>query len=50
MCAPAQPGVLSVDLGGIATTYHPNHGLAFRNSGAQALLSPWRVRHAGVIE
>ena len=42
------------DYGGIAeesvdvmTTKHfPNHGMAFRHSGAKALLAPWKVRHA----
>lgn len=29
--------------------YQTNHAAAFRNSGAAMLLSPWRVRRAGVI-
>jgi len=34
-----------------STTYEmpPTHGPAFRNSGAMALLSPWKVRRAGAI-
>lgn len=38
---------LKQDFGAIAIEYPTNHGLAFRNSGAAALLSPWKVRHAG---
>ena len=34
-----------------ATTFEipPTHGPAFRNCGAMALLSPWKVRRAGAI-
>ena len=45
------------DFGGIAkesigprdTEYTVNHANAFRNSGAAALLSRWRVRRSGAI-
>ena len=50
LCGTVQSGwFTSIDVGGVTAEYQPNHGLAFRNSGAQALLSPWRVRKAGVI-
>lgn len=38
---------LKQDVAGIGIEYPTNHGLAFRNSGAKSLLSPWKVRHAG---
>ena len=31
------------------TTYQTNHAAAFRNCGAAALLSPWKVRRAGSL-
>jgi len=34
---------------GVEVKFAANHGLAFRNSGAEALLAPWKVRDAGVI-
>ena len=40
------PGFASVSLDGDNVEYRPAHGSALRNSGAQALLSPWRVRRA----
>ena len=50
LCATEQTSwFTSIDLSGIKTEFQANHGLAFRNCGAQALLSPWRVRNAGVI-
>ena len=30
--------------------YQINHAGAFRNCGAKALISPWKVRRAGLIE
>ena len=49
--------LLGSDFGGIRTEeigprkveYSPNAGMAFRHSGAKALLAPWRVRRAGAI-
>ena len=34
-----------------STTFEipPTHGPAFRNCGAMALLSPWKIRRAGAI-
>ena len=34
---------------GFTRDYITNHGPAFRNCGAQSLLSPWKVRRAGAI-
>ena len=36
-------------LGPMSTEYVTNHAPMFRNCGAKGLLSPWKVRHAGVI-
>ena len=36
-------------IGPRSVEYAMNHAPAFRNSGAKALLSPWRVRRAGAI-
>lgn len=35
--------------GDVSTAYATNNLSALRHSGAMALLSPWRVRRAGVI-
>ena len=40
------PGFSSVSLDGDNVEFRPAHGSALRNSGAQALLSPWRQRRA----
>ena len=42
-------GLLGETLGPDTKTYQPNHGAAFRLSGAYGLLSPWKIRRAGVI-
>ncbi|MDE2783791.1 MAG: hypothetical protein OXK77_12610 [Gemmatimonadota bacterium] len=39
----------STSIGGIDVQGPPTHAPAFRNCGAMALLSPWKVRRAGVI-
>ena len=50
LCATTQSSwFTSMDLSGIKTEFHPNHGLAFRNCGAQALLTRYVRRNAGVI-
>ena len=36
-------------VGDITTDYAPNNLSALRHSGAMALLSPWKVRRAGII-
>ena len=36
-------------IGPMSTEYMTSHGMAFRHSGAKALLSPWKVRRAGAI-
>ena len=36
-------------IGDVATSWQPTHLSALRHSGAMALLSPWKVRRAGVI-
>ena len=35
--------------GGMSYEMPPTYGPGFRNSGAQALLSPWKIRRSGVI-
>ena len=35
--------------GDITTSYSPSMISALRNSGAMSLLSPWKIRRAGVI-
>ena len=35
--------------GGMSYEMPPTYGPGFRNSGAQGLLSPWKIRRAGVI-
>ena len=37
------------NVGPLSATYQSSHANAWRNSGAAALLSPWRVRRAGRI-
>ena len=46
-----QPGaaVTSESVGDVATRYAAGNVSALRHSGAMALLSPWKVRRAGVI-
>ena len=41
--------ITSESEGDIRTSYSPTMQSALRHSGAMALLSPWRVRRAGVI-
>ena len=41
--------VMSLDLGGLKQAEVTNHASAFRNCGAAALLSPWKIRRAGTI-
>ena len=36
-------------IGDLSMEYSINHAAMFRHSGAQALLSPWKVRRAGAI-
>ena len=42
-------GIASETVGPRSVTWTVNHAALFRNSGAAALLSPWRVRRAGAI-
>ncbi len=42
-------GILREELGPQRIEYVTNHSAAFRNSGAAGLLSPWKIRRAGVI-
>lgn len=42
-------GVRAEQVGEVQLEHAPNHGMAFRHSGAKALISPWKVRHAGAI-
>ena len=42
-------GLRSETVGSRSFEFQTNHAPAFRNSGAKALLSPWRVRRAGAI-
>ena len=46
-----QPGaaIRSESTGDIETAYAPSMMSALRHSGAMALLSPWKIRRAGVI-
>ncbi len=37
------------EVGSVQLEYQSNAGLGFRNSGAGALLGPWRGRRAGAI-
>lgn len=39
----------SVDVGGVSLGTQHVHGPMLRNSGAAALLSPWKVRRAGTF-
>ena len=41
--------VVNEQVGPQQVTYVANHGPAFRNCGAKALLSPWKKRRAGSI-
>ncbi len=41
--------VSSMSLGPKSQDFVINHAPMFRNCGAKGLLSPWKVRHAGVI-
>ena len=36
-------------VGGLEISYQMNHAMMFRNSGAQALITRWKIRRAGVI-
>lgn len=42
-------GVRAEQVGEVRFEHAPNHGMAFRHSGAKAFLSPWKVRRAGAI-
>ena len=42
-------GVRAEAVGEVSFEHSTNHGMAFRNCGAKALLAPWKVRRAGVI-
>ena len=42
-------GILKESIGPLDREYVVNHSALFRNSGAAALLSPWKIRRAGVI-
>ena len=42
-------GIRSEEIGPRRVEYSMNHGMAFRHSGAKALLSPWKVRRAGSV-
>ena len=42
-------GVQSEGVGPLTVTYTTNHANMFRTSGAMALLSPYKVRRAGVL-
>ena len=42
-------GIRQETIGPMTTEYVVNHQAAFRNCGAMALLSPWKVRRAGAI-
>ena len=41
--------IATEDIGTLKIEHVTNHAAAFRNSGAAALLSRWRVRRAGAI-
>ena len=36
-------------VGNLSVSYQTNHAMAFRNSGAQALVTRWKIRRAGLI-
>lgn len=38
------------EIGPRRVEYITNHAAMFRNCGAKALLSPWKIRRAGLIE
>ena len=42
-------GITKIGTRGVDIEFSTNHAGMFRNSGAAALLSPWKVRRAGVI-
>ena len=42
-------GARREDVGDISTTFSPAATSALRSSGGMALLSPWKVRRAGVV-
>ena len=42
-------GVRKEDAGPLSTEWTTNHASAFRNSGAEMLLTRWKVRRAGAI-
>ena len=42
-------GIVSESIGPREVSYTVNHSALFRNSGAAALLSPWKRRQAGII-
>ena len=46
-----QHGLTKISAGSVDLEFtERSHAAAFQHSGAKALLSPWRVRRAGVIE
>ena len=42
-------GITKIGTRGLDIEFSTNHAAMFRNSGAAALLSPWKVRRAGAI-
>ena len=42
-------GIREESVGQRSVSYQMNHAMMFRNSGAQALLTRWKARRAGVI-
>ena len=42
--------IQSRTVGPLATTYTPSMISALRHSGSMALLSPWKVRRAGIVK
>lgn len=49
LAASGNSTVRKTNTGGIDLEFVVNHAPMFRNSGAAALLAPWRVRRAGVV-
>ena len=41
--------IRSESLGPKSMSYQMNHAMMFRNSGAQALLTRWKIRRAGLV-
>ena len=47
--APGFGAYRKLEVGSTTFEIPPTHGPAFRNSGAMALLSPWKIRRAGAV-